>query len=58
MVSPKFKKDGYVLNIASFLSLDKFLRIADILRLDNKTFPGITNAEFVFISHYIVNNIN
>jgi hypothetical protein len=29
MVSPKFKKDGYVLNIASFLSLDKFLRIAD-----------------------------
>ena len=30
MVSPEFKKCGYVLIIASFLSHDKFLRIADI----------------------------
>jgi hypothetical protein len=29
MVSPEFKKCGYVLIIASFLSHDKFLRIAD-----------------------------
>jgi hypothetical protein len=32
MVSREFKKGGYVLYIASFLSRDKFLRIADILR--------------------------
>jgi hypothetical protein len=36
MVSRQFKKGGYVLYIASFLSRDKFLRIAVIFYIKNE----------------------